>query len=154
MDRNMPGAVRRNLYWIAVLPLILIPVGAWLMVSHDENAQGAVFWAGFAAAGLGIVAFCAAAGSRFQPMLVQEERLLDEREVAQRHKASAHAFRAYWFVTLLGCCYLLFAPRLHAPVPVGHDWIWVMIVLADLFFLLPIAILEWTSDPLDAEEER
>lgn len=148
------GLIERNRYWIASLPPVLVPLGAWMFARHDAGPQDASFWLGVGVFLIGLAASYIAMGSRYRPVTHRPEVELDERELAVRYRASTIAFKICWIVVLLGCLYLYYAPRLHAPVPSGNDWFWVMLGLSNMFALLPIIILEWSSDPLSPEEEE
>ena len=154
MDRSRSGLIERNLYWIAILPVVLVPLGEALSSAFDDGSHSGLVWTGAALVLLGIAALSVAVRSRYHRLSVADEGTLDERELVLRYRAGATAFRAYWLVTILGCAYLYYAPRLGGPIPSGRGWVWIMFTLGSLGFLLPIIILEWSSDPLAPEEEE
>jgi hypothetical protein len=95
-----------------------------------------------------------ALSSRYHRLTVGGPSTLDERELALRYRTSTAAFSIYALITVLGCVYLRSARWLGLPAPAGAGWLWVMIVLGNLFALLPIIILEWSADSLASEEEE
>jgi hypothetical protein len=152
MDRTTSAALQRNLYWIAILPLLLLPVGAWLMLSFRPGGQPVPFWTGLALFVAAIPVFWVAMGSRYYRVTIGSK--LDERELALFYRTSAAAYRIYAIITVLGCFYLQLAQTLGAPMPAPSGWICIMGELGNLFTLLPIIILEWSPDPLASEEEE
>ena len=151
MNKSLPRPIDRNLWWIALLALILFPLGR-LLGSH--GGEDVLVGIGQALTGAGILLFAVAAGSRYHRLNVQEEEVLDEWELAQRYRTGAQAFRIYWAGTVIGAGYLYFAGRIGAPAPEGEDWIWIMLTLFMAFLLLPIILLEWARDPLIEEDEE
>lgn len=153
MTKTLPRPLDRNLYWIAVLPLLLIPLGLLLGFPGERHGGGAGDYAGFALIVAGFVAFCIAVGSRFHGVMIKDEADLDERELGQRYRTSNLSYRIFFTAMMFGCGYMYFGPRIGAPTPAGSDWVWVMFLLGYLFLLLPIIILEWSRDPVLEEDE-
>lgn len=152
MDRTTRPALQRNLYWISILPLLLLPAGAWLMLSYKPGEQPVPFWTGIALFAAAIPVFWVAMGSRYYRVTIGDK--LDERERALFYRTSAASYRIYAVITVLGCLYLQLAQTLGGPMPARSSWLCIMMELGNLFTLLPIIILEWSPDPLASEEEE
>jgi hypothetical protein len=152
MDRATPTVLQRNLYWIAILPLLLLPASAWLMLSYKRSGQPALLWTGIALFLSAIAVFIVAMTSRYHRLTVASG--LDERELALFYRISDRAYRIYAVITLLGCCYSGLAQMFGGPTVAGIGWLFLMTELTNLFWLLPIIILEWSADPRALEEEE
>jgi hypothetical protein len=151
MDRTVLSPLQRNLYWIAILPLLIFPASGWLIVGHKAKEQPALFWAGTALFVAGIAVLWVALSSRYQRVAIGSK--LDERELALRYRTSTAAYCIYAVITVLGCAYLQLAALFGAPTPAGVGWAFVLIGFNSLYILLPIIIMEWRADPHALEEE-
>ena len=134
------------------------PLGCVLQLGPDQGgSQPAVSIIGLLLVAASFLAFAVLAGSSFQRMSQEEEQKLDERELAQRNRATYHAFSVFAGLVALGLLYMnlridfVDAFPLWAPTTPEH-WnalFWAVIILA---LTLPAAFLAWENEPPFTDE--
>ena len=150
MGSAMSPALARTLF---VALYALYPMGCILQLGPDTgDALPIASITGLLMVALAMLAFAVLAGSSFQRQAQEPDAKLDERELAQRNRATYRAFSVFASLVALGLLYmnlrLDFADRfdLWAPVTPEH-WnalFWGVIILS---LTLPAAFLAWEQEP-------
>lgn len=150
MGSAMSPALARTLF---VALYALYPIGCILQPGPDTgDALPIASITGLLMVALAMLAFAVLAGSSFQRQAQEPDAKLDERELAQRNRATYRAFSVFALLVALGLLYmnlrLDFADRfdLWAPVTPEH-WnalFWGVIILS---LTLPAAFLAWEQEP-------
>lgn len=150
MGSAMSQPLARRLF---VALYVLYPLGCILQLGPDSSGESPIL----SVIGLLLVAgsflvFAVLAGSSFQRQAQEPETKLDERELAQRNRASYRAFSVLASLAALGLLYMAlrldFADQipLWAPTDQAH-WsalFWGAIILG---LTLPAAFLAWEKAP-------
>lgn len=150
MGSAMSPALARTLF---VALYALYPMGCILQLGPDTGgALPVASITGLLMVALAMLAFAVLAGSSFQRQAQEPDAKLDERELAQRNRATYRAFSLFASLVALGLLYmnlrLDFADRfdLWAPVTPEHwnSLFWGVITLS---LTLPAAFLAWEQEP-------
>ncbi len=157
--KPMGGAMRpasARLLFVALY--VLYPLGCILQLGPDNGGdQPVLSIVGLVLVAASFLAFAVLAGSSFQRMSQEEEGKLDERELAQRNRATYRAFSVFAGLVALGLLYMNLrfdfgdSIPLWAPTEPEH-WnalFWAVIMLA---LTLPAAFLAWENEPPLAED--
>lgn len=155
LSTTMSPRLARSLFAILYVGY---PLGCMLQLGPDQNgAQPALSIVGLLLVAASFLAFAVLAGSSFQRMSQEEEDKLDERELAQRNRATYQAFSVFAGLVALGLLYMnlrldfVDTFPLWAPTTPEH-WnalFWAAIMLG---LTLPAAFLAWENEPPLAEE--
>jgi hypothetical protein len=150
---------RRTARAMVVALYVLYPLGCVLRLSPFRDAVGAsADVIGLLLIAAGLLVFAVLAGSSLQRQAQEPEYKLDERESAERNRATYWSYSTFATIVVAGAVYIMIATDMAEVgkaslwVPnTGDHWNGIVGGLVLLGLTLPAAVLAWGKAPSDAD---
>jgi hypothetical protein len=146
---------RRNLRWLPLLILLVMPAAYLAMVA---TLPGALRRGGIGLPAVAIILFSLAFGAAllirlFGPRVGWEGGALDERELILRARAGSISGMVLAALCALGCFYGGYAAVFGAWMPRSAlEWVYLGLMIQAYALTLPVLVASWLQPPPDEEE--
>jgi hypothetical protein len=149
---------RRNLRWLPLLILLVMPASYALLVAAADGRTGPwqqTMWLSFAGSLLFFFAFAAAQLVRlFGPRVGWEGGALDERELMLKARAGSVSGAIIATLAALACFYGGFAAVFGTWMPATVlEWVYLGLMIEAWALALPVLVASWLQPKLDEEED-